>query len=205
MAQQGMGRVEAVQQLVRLVPQALRQGEVGAGARGVVEAAGDHLSGSAVDAWQQRQCQHEALHRGQLQLPGDPAEGTARRVGHLQRRGRGDSLTEVAGGDVVGEEGALLALVAQQVEGGQGAVDRRRQRAVATVRLGALAPQPADFATQAQGDLGQPVARVRVAAVDAGQEGHRVGECLGAEGIGHGTTTYGLAFACWLFTRRITR
>ncbi|MNP25529.1 hypothetical protein D3C76_1183410 [compost metagenome] len=205
MAQQRVRRIEAAQELVRLVPQALRQGQAGTAARQVVEAAGDHRPGGAVDARQQRQRQDEALHRGQVQLLGDPAEGAALHFGRIRRHGGGDAFAEVARGDVFGEEGTLVALVAQQVEGGQGAVHRWRQGGLAAALEHAFAPQPADFPTQAQGDLGQPVTRLGILAVHAGEEGHRVGQRVGTERVGHGTTTLGLALACWLLTRRITR
>ncbi|MCY1431396.1 hypothetical protein D9M71_473630 [compost metagenome] len=125
--------------------------------------------------------------------------------GRIRRHGGGDAFAEVAGGDVFGEEGALVALVAQQVEGGQRAVHRWRPRGLLAALQPALAPQPTDLAAQAQGDLGQPMACLGILAVHAGEEGHWVGQGLGTERIAHGTTTLGLALACWLFTRRITR
>src|SRR5262249_15572494 len=151
-----------------------------------------------------------ALDGTQLQSRDHPAERSApiAACGRCRRRVL-DALTQVPRRHVVGEERALVVLVADEVECGDCTIDGRRDRGRPGRRGAAqvaLAPQPADLTPQTERDLRQPVLRERVVTANAGHEGHRFGRRgLYVRVARHGTVTPGLALACWLFTRRITR
>src|SRR5262249_26571400 len=129
-------------------------------------------------------------------------------VGGCGRGGERGGLAEVGGCGGGGEEVALVALVGHQIQCGDGSIDRRRHcrhRRTRGVQI-SFTPQPADFAPQPQRDLRQPVLRERVVPTNTGHEGDGISRRRRGDRVGgHGVVTPGLAWACWLFTRRIAR
>ena len=156
---------------------------------------------------QQRQREHEAFDRRERELcatqPNEP-----RAADDIGWR-RGDELAQMARGDVVGEERALVAVVARQVERTQCAIRERRQRGAARRcrRSGCARSRHSQHTSRRRRSVTwrSQCCASRSSPLHAGQERNRLRHQRACVCGAHGSITVGLDLACWLLTRRIAR